>query len=57
MGLKIPLRQNVCKKLQRICKVRALLILYMKNPFKTDKANESNQSLPENAIKWAVLFR
>jgi hypothetical protein len=57
MGLKIPLRQNVCKKLQRICKVRALLILYMKNPFKTDKANESSQSLPENAIKWAVLFR
>jgi hypothetical protein len=29
----------------------------MKNPFKVDKASESNESLPENAIKWAVLFR
>jgi hypothetical protein len=29
----------------------------MKNPFKADKASETGESLPENAIKWAVLFR
>jgi hypothetical protein len=29
----------------------------MKNPFKADKASETSEALPENAIKWAVLFR
>jgi hypothetical protein len=29
----------------------------MKNPFKADKASQTSESLPENAIKWAVLFR